>query len=105
MLGRPSFSTSSVAIAVAVFAPSSTHAECFSLTAQHVLSSPGSDIVFSGRVVAIARTGELGYRATFDVDRVWKGTAPRRLDLYAWERAAEMPRWRRINAPSSWRHV
>jgi hypothetical protein len=63
------------------------------MTAQYVLSSPGVEIVFSGRVVEIARTGDWGYRATFDVDRVWKGTAPRRLDLYVCERAAEMPHW------------
>src|SRR4051812_13965663 len=93
MLRRMSFSTSAIAIAVAVFARSSAHAECFSMTAQYVLSSPSIEIVFSGRVLEIARTGDLGYRATFDVDRVWKGTAPRRLDLYVWERAAEMPHW------------
>jgi hypothetical protein len=63
------------------------------MTAQYVLSSPGIEIVFSGRVVEIARIGDWGYRAAFIVDRVWKGTAPPRLDLYVWERSAEMPHW------------
>jgi len=51
---------------------------------------PTVELVFSGTAVEITRTADLGYRATFDVDRVWKGTVPRRLDLYVWELQVEM---------------
>jgi hypothetical protein len=51
------------------------------------------ELVFSGTVVDVTRTGDVGYRATFDVDRVWKGVVPRRIDLYVWELAPEVPRF------------
>ena len=68
---------------------SSAHAECI-IPGEWWLRGPTVELVFSGTAVEITRTAELGYRATFDVDRVWKGTVPRRLDLYVWELQVEM---------------
>jgi hypothetical protein len=51
------------------------------------------ELVFSGTVAEVTRTSEVGYRATFDVDRVWKGPVSRRIDLYLWELPPEGPRF------------
>lgn len=51
------------------------------------------ELVFSGAVVEVTRTGDEGYRATFDVDRVWKGSVSKRFDLYVWELAPEIDRY------------
>jgi TonB family protein len=58
------------------------------------LDSNQVELVFGGTVVEIVRTAEVGYRATFDVDRVWKGTVLRRFNLHVWELASEVPRIR-----------
>ena len=71
----------------------SARAECVTLSPKILLEQPSSELVFSGKVVAITRTAELGYRATFDVDRVWKGPVTRRIDLYVWELPPETPRF------------
>jgi hypothetical protein len=68
-------------------------AECVRTTARQVMESKHYEVVFSGTVVAITRTADFGYRATFDVDRVWKGTVAKRSDLHVWEMAAETPRF------------
>ncbi len=62
-------------------------------TAGQVMADTRYELVFGGTVVAITRTAELGYRATFDVDRVWKGTASKRFDLYVWELVYGIPRF------------
>ena len=62
-----------------LLAASSTHAECIT-PGEWWLREPTVELVFSGTAVEITRTADLGYRATFDVDRVWKGTV-RQLDL------------------------
>ena len=80
-------------VAVLAIVPRPTHAECFTLTATFVMQESVAELVFSGTVVEITRTGDAGYRATFDVDRVWKGSVPRRFDLYVWELSAERPRF------------
>jgi hypothetical protein len=55
---------------------------------------PGdTELVFSGTVVDIARSGDEGFWATFDVDRVWKGEVPTRIDLYVWLLYPEVPRF------------
>jgi len=74
--------------------PSLAHAECVRISPKQLLSRPDTELVFSGRVVQVDRTGELGYRATFEVDRVWTGKVPKRLTVYVWELAAETPRFR-----------
>jgi hypothetical protein len=86
-------STSAFLVASVLLLPARARAECFVLTGPFVMGAPTIELVFSGRVVDIARTAELGYRATFDVDGVWKGTVPRRFDLYVWELAPESPRF------------
>jgi hypothetical protein len=73
--------------------PGNARAGCFVQTAQFVMQAPSIETVFRGRVLEIVRTADLGYRATFDVDRVWKGSVSPRVDLYVSERAAEMPRF------------
>jgi hypothetical protein len=77
----------------ALLTASSAHAECFLLDAKFVMQDKLVELVFSGTVVDVVRTGEVGYRATFDVDRVWKGTVPRRFDLHVWELDPEIPRF------------
>jgi hypothetical protein len=67
--------------------------ECFSMTAQFVMDNTSIEFVFKGKAVDVTRTADLGYRVTFDVDRVWKGTVPKRIDLYVWELQAEIGRF------------
>jgi hypothetical protein len=71
----------------------SAHAECVRVSPKIAVEGPGSELVFSGKVVQITRTAELGYRATFDVDRVWLGSVSKRFDIYVWELAPEAPRF------------
>jgi len=78
-----------VAVACLFVARASGEAECLSdMTAQQAMQGP-NELVFSGIVVRITRTADLGYRATFDVDRVWKGVVSKRFDVYVWELAPE----------------
>ncbi len=69
------------------------HGECIVLGANEVVESSLYERVFSGTVKTVTRTGEVGYRATFDVDRVWKGVVPSESDLYVWELSPETPRF------------
>jgi hypothetical protein len=69
-------------------------AECISRPAKDVLADPQAELVFSGTVTTVKRTAELGYRATFAVDRVWKGTVPSVFDVYVWEMTPETERFR-----------
>src|SRR4029453_11252833 len=68
-----------------------TGSECVKLSPKTVVEEPSNELIFSGKVVAATRTAHLGYRATFDVERVWKGPVGKRFDLYVWELAAEVP--------------
>ena len=78
-------------------APLFARAECVRLPAKvmamRVLEDKHFEVVFSGKVVAVTRVAEAGYRATFAVDRVWKGTVTTRFDLYVWELSSELPRF------------
>ena len=75
---------------VVLMLPSSVRAEC--ITPGHwSLQQPRVELVFSGNVVGINHVADLGIRVTFDVDRVWKGSVPKRFDLYVWQLDAEMP--------------
>ena len=82
------------AVVVAASLTSSVRAECVRISPKLLLDGPDSEAVFSGKVVEVTRTGELGYRATFEVDQVWAGKVPRRFEVYVWEMAAETPRYR-----------
>jgi len=75
------------------FAPASTYAECILTTADMLLKRPSSEVVFRGTVVEVTRTADFGYRATFAVDRVWKGSVTKRFDLWVYELAPEIPRF------------
>jgi hypothetical protein len=81
----------SVIIVGLVLAAPSASAECIT-GGRWWFDDKGVELVFSGTVVEITRTAELGYRSTLDVDRVWKGSVPTRFDLFLWELAPEMPR-------------
>src|SRR5262249_23150675 len=76
---------------VSLLKASPARSECFVLTANDLMEGAVYEVVFSGRVVEITRTGPDGYRATFEVDRVWKGSVSKRFDLYIWELAPEIP--------------
>jgi hypothetical protein len=80
-------------VLVSVLIAASVAAECVRVSAKNVLENPDYELVFAGTVVNVTRTAELGYRATFDVDRVWRGSVTRRFDLYVWELAPEIPRF------------
>jgi hypothetical protein len=68
----------SVVLTLAV--PVSAGAECIRVTANDLLSRESSEVIFRGTVVQITRTADLGYRATFEVDRVRKGSVSKRFD-------------------------
>ena len=55
----------------------------------------GNELVFSGTVVEIlpVKVETAFYTVTFTVDRVWKGTASKRLTLYVWPATAEDARF------------
>lgn len=74
--------------------PSLSAKECVALSAPDVLASRNNELVFSGRVIEYSVTADAAYRATFDVDRVWKGSVSKRIDIYVWQlQSAEMPRY------------
>jgi hypothetical protein len=80
-------------VAAALLTPLLAHAECIGMLAKSVMEQKDVELVFSGTVVEVIRTADLGYRATFDVDRVWKGFVSKRIDLYVWELAPEISRF------------
>jgi hypothetical protein len=82
-----------VIVAASLLAAQSATAECVMVSAKAMLEAPDTELAFSGKVVTITRTAELGYRATFEVDRVWQGSVVRRFDLYVWELEPEKPRF------------
>ena len=67
--------------------------ECVAVSGDMLLADPRHELVFSGRVATTTRVGELAYRATFDVDRIWKGDVAKHMDIYIWELKSEMPRY------------
>ena len=82
-----------IAIAVMVM-PSVINAECVKITPKMWLDAPDSELVFGGNVVEVTDTGEVGSKATFEVERVWRGKVPKRFDVYMWYLAsAEAPRY------------
>ena len=86
---------SCVVVVAWLMTPVSAASECVKLPAKElakaVMEDKTTELVFSGTVVAITRTAELGYRATFDVDRVWKGAVTKEFELYIWELRSENP--------------
>ena len=68
-------------IASAAFGIAS-HADCVTLTAKEMMSRPGV-LVFGGRVVDVQDVGQGGTRWTIEVQRVWKGSVPPRIDVYS----------------------
>jgi TonB family protein len=69
------------------------HAECVILPARQLLSDARNELVFSGTVAELGRSGEGGSRVVFDVERVWKGAVPNRFDLYVRDTTPEVPRF------------
>jgi hypothetical protein len=66
-----------------LLAPSSARAECIT-PGLWSLEQPLVELVFSGTVLKIEPARD-GVRVTFDVERVWKGSAPARFTLYVWQ--------------------
>ena len=58
------------------------HADCVTLTAKEMMSRPGV-LIFGGRVVDVQDVGQGGARWTIEVQRVWKGSVPARIDIYS----------------------
>ena len=81
----------SVIVVAFLLAAPSVRAECIT-GGRWWIDEKLVELVFSGTVVEITRTAETGYRTAVDVDRVWKGTVPRRFDLHVWELSSEVPR-------------
>jgi hypothetical protein len=82
-----------VSVVVVFLCASPVRAECVAYPGQasRFMANAGVRVLFSGTVVTVTRTADEGYRATFDVDRVWKGTVAKRFDVYVWERMPEIP--------------
>ena len=70
------------AVLLTSFTTPMLHKECVRVTGQSVLSDKSVELVFGGQVAAVTEISEVGYRATFDVERVWKGSVPARVSLY-----------------------
>lgn len=71
-------------------------AECLEVSGQMILADSRVDMVFSGRLVNRAYVGaseRSTYKATFEVDRVWKGSVGERIDIFVSELAPEAPRF------------
>ena len=81
-----------LSLAVAVV-PSSADAECVRLTPKRLLNQPDTQLAFVGKVVEVTRTSDEGARVTFEVERVWKGDVPKRIDIYTWYPNPEAPRY------------
>ena len=79
-----------VVLALLACLPNHARAECIAMNADRAMTH---ELVFSGTVIEIVRTAGFGYRATFEVDRVWKGQVTKLFPLYVWELSPERPRW------------
>jgi len=84
---------SAVILMALATAPAVVRAECIALSANTMMQEPRYELVFSGTVVAITRTADAAYRATFTVDRVWKGSMSKTFDLYVWSLFSEAPQF------------
>ena len=71
-----------LALAFLALAATTAHAECVKIPPKQWLKYPDTELAFSGKVVEVTKAGELGVRATFEVERVWKGQVSRRFDVY-----------------------
>lgn len=71
-----------LALALLGLAASASHAECVKIPPKQFLNLPDTELAFSGKVVEVTKAGELGVRATFEVERVWKGRVYKRFDTY-----------------------
>jgi hypothetical protein len=75
-----------------LFIPSPAHAECIAI-GRATMAQAQVELVFSGNVVGLNQVAPFGVRVTFNVDHAWKGSAPKRLDVYVWQLDPEMPRF------------
>lgn len=69
-----------------VLMPQSVRCECIEVPLRMAVQREDIALLFSGTVVSITPIGETnettGFKVSFDVDRTWKGSAGRRVDLY-----------------------
>ena len=85
------FALMCVARASMLVASSGGLCNCLLQNARMVMQAKGHEFVFSGTVVKITKTTEYWYQATFEVDRVWKGSVPPRFDLQVSILGGEIP--------------
>lgn len=81
----PPVATLAFVLATISVNPGLVRAQCVEREAKdvaHLLQEPRIELVFGGTVTSVERTSESGYRATFAVDRVWKGTIPNLFAVY-----------------------
>ena len=80
-------------LCLAAASVSVARADCAAITPKAWLEMPSTELLFSGTVVEIVAVSDAGYRATFDVDRVWKGFVRERVDIYASGLVVEAPQF------------
>jgi hypothetical protein len=80
-------------LCLAATSVSVARADCAVITPKVRLEMPSTELFFSGTVVEIVPVSDAGYRATFDVDRVWKGPVRERVDIYASGLVVDAPRF------------
>jgi hypothetical protein len=71
-------------------------AECVRIQPKEFLKPAENEMVFSGKVVEVTPVGAAGgARATFEVDRVWKGRVPSKIDVFMgyYGGSPELPRY------------
>lgn len=74
--------TGFLALAFLALAATTAPAECVNIPPKQWLKYSDTELAFSGKVVEVTKAGELGVRATFEVERVWKGQVSERFDVY-----------------------
>src|SRR5262249_18999994 len=62
------------------------HAECIMLPLEQVVSGRDISVIFKGTVLSVTELGDpdrtVGFRVAFDVQRIWKGSVAKRVEVY-----------------------
>jgi hypothetical protein len=75
-------------VCAVLIVPTLARAECVTPTPARI-NEYSTELVFSGRVEGLNQVNDLGVHVTFNVDRVWKGSVPKRFELYVWQLNSE----------------
>lgn len=90
-MSRRSVTLASAIVLGALLSAGPVGAECVMVPAKTILERASTELAFSGTVFSVTHTTPRAYRATFLVDRVWKGTIARRFDVYVADFDSERP--------------